>query len=65
MFARDRNLLEPYIDSWLSIQANLIKPPCSLVQLSVFAVNKSVRNVEIRHEKLHLANTWQGSGLER
>lgn len=65
MFVRDRNGLEPYIDSWLSIQANPIKPPCSLVQLSVFAVNKSVRIVadQTREALLgqYVARLWAGT----
>lgn len=35
-------LLELYIGSWLGVRANPIKPPRNLVQLSVFAVNKSL-----------------------
>lgn len=65
MFARDRNGLEPYIDSWLSIWANPIKPPCSLVQLAVFAVNKSVRNVADQTREAppgqYVARLWAGT----
>lgn len=63
MFARDRNGLEPYIVSWLSIWANPIKPPCSLVQLSVFAVNKSVRIIADHTQASlgqYVARLWAG-----
>lgn len=50
-----------------SIWTNPIKPPCSLVQLSVFAVNKSLREtLQIRRKEPHsLGRYVAGSGLER